>query len=448
MFSLFCWDRPTKSLTIPEIVYRLNVSNFRNNPTQSQCGSDPPDFSSAGYRSNVNEQAWIAYLQVQSQMHGKLLGLSGGFAYFCSMHAQTAIRWTLLVSLLLSFGDPVSVGAVPTDSVNAVIDRLALEYIRKPNTHALAIGVLDDRNSAQYFYGHVTTDDRKLPDESTVFEIGALTETFTAAIFASMILSGQVDPDAPITVYLPDSVANNAALRGITLKNLANYTSGLPHTDSLRDGDYSKEGLLSFLKNYNPISGAAEAPETHAPGEIYRYSDLGYGVIGTILEEITHKTYQTLIDEYINSPLDLSLTTLPTQKDQDLISEHNPDGEPVIVQIPEALIGSKGLKSSLSDLLVYIQTHFKTPDTPIEQALAFTREFTFFDPPETDLALAWHLRLEGDNLVYFHRGQTSRSSCYIAFAPDRKRAVVLLSNAPENVESLGKNILNVLLNNP
>lgn len=328
-----------------------------------------------------------------------------------------------------------------TRVVNDLVNLLALEYTRKPNTHALAIGILDNRNSARYFYGQVDREGKQLPDENTSFEIGPVTTTFTATLLASLSLNGAVDPDTPVTIYLPDSVTANPALRGITLKNLANHSSGLPRLPDNLDtaafgadpaGSYGVEKMFRFLMDFDGGT---------VPGEAYAYSDLGFGLLGVILSEITGKTYGELIEEYISAPLALTGTTDSPQGEEDAVDDRD-EKRPLTA---DAFAGAMGLKSNLIDMFAYIKTHFASPDTDIEHALAYTRQFTFFDPPETDIGLGWHMRLNGDNLVYQHQGQTLDSSTFVAFAPDRKKAVIILSNAPESVESMGNKILEALL---
>lgn len=332
--------------------------------------------------------------------------------------------------------------------VDDLIDRLASEYVRKPNTRALAIGILNNRNSTRFFYGQVAAEDARLPDENTLFGIGPVGTTFTATLLAALSMEGIVDPEVSIVTYLPDSVAANDALKPITLTNLANHSSGLPdrlegfsaNIEDTEDSHVRPAAILyDFLHKYEPEK---------LPGETFRYSTLGFELIAVILSEITGKTYAELIDEYVTTPLSLTHTTNLLGEDHDLIPEHNQFG----AEIPRGdtsgmLMGVGTLKSSLTDMLTYIRTHFESPDTDIEHALALTRQFTFFDPPVTDIGLAWSIHLRGDNLVYLNHGEGVGSSSYVAFAPDKKIALIILSNALEPVDLLGNEILEALLSN-
>ena len=55
------------------------------------------------------------------------------------------------------------------------------------------------------------------------------------------------------------------------------------------------------------------------------------------------------------------------------------------------------------------------------------------------------MNLVGGELIYWHNGGTFGSSSYMAFSPDRKIAVVVLSNTAEPVDGVGLAIVNAML---
>ena len=86
-----------------------------------------------------------------------------------------------------------------------------------------------------------------------------------------------------ITKYLPDSVANNEDLKGITLEMLSNHTSGLPrmpenafNETTIKDNPYKNYDinmLYAYLKNFKRTSALGS----------YDYSNLGAALLGVIL---------------------------------------------------------------------------------------------------------------------------------------------------------------------
>ncbi|MFB2120262.1 serine hydrolase domain-containing protein [Parapedobacter sp. 2B3] len=335
-----------------------------------------------------------------------------------------------------------------TSKLDGYIDSIALSYSRKGHTHALAIGVVNDGKTSSYYYGETEKGNKQLPDENTLFEIGSISKTFTATLLAYLVQTGQLNLDDPITDYLPDSVATNPDLQQITLKHLANHTSGLPRMPANIDATaashpldpykgYTQAALYGFLATYKA---------TTPPDDSYVYSNLGYGLLGDILSTVYGKPYNEMVQEIICHPLGLKNTTeFPAPDSQYVAKVYNKDGKETPLWTFDAFTAHGSLKSTVKDLLTYAKAHFKMPETDLEHALAGTRQFTFFNPPDTDIGLAWHMNLMGDELIYWHNGGTFGSSSYMAFSPDRKMAVIVLSNTAEPVDSVGSAILNSIL---
>ena len=352
-------------------------------------------------------------------------------------------------------GDPVpekkevlASSSVATSKLDFYIDSIALAYSRKGHTHALAIGVVHEGKTSSYYYGETENGNKRLPDENTLFEIGSISKTFTATLLAYLAQTQQLSLDDPITHYLPDSIAANPDLQRITLKQLANHTSGLPRMPANIDAtaaphplnpykDYTQADLYNFLASYQA---------TTPPDSIYLYSNLGYGLLGDILSTVYGKPYHEMVQEIICQPLGLKNTTeFPDPDSQYVAKVYNKEGQETPVWTFDAFAAHGSLKSTVKDLLSYAKTHFKMPETDLEHALARTRQFTYFNPPDTDIGLAWHMNLMGDELIYWHNGATFGSSSYMAFSPDRKMAVVVLSNTAEPIDSVGVSILNSIL---
>ena len=329
-----------------------------------------------------------------------------------------------------------------------LVDSLALGYTRKGNTHALAIGVINAGKTSSYYYGETAKGNRQLPDENTLFEIGSISKTFTATLLAYLVETQQVTLDDTITKYLPDSVAANIDLQRITLRQLANHTSGLPRlpinlalTSASNPSDpysgYTKEHLYTFLSTYKA---------TTPPDSIYDYSNLAYGLLGDILSDIYGKTYDEMVREIICQPLGLKNTTEhPDTDSQYVATVYNEKGQQTSHWTFDTFTAHGSLKSTIPDILNYAKSHFKMPEKDLENALALTRQFTYFDPPDTDIGLGWHMNVIGGELVYWHNGGTGGSRSYMAFSPDKRVAVVVLSNTAESVDPIGIAIMNRIL---
>ena len=115
-----------------------------------------------------------------------------------------------------------------------------------------------------------------------------------------------------ITQFLPDSLTKNKAIAHIQLLHLLNHTSGLPRLpenigipqDRLQPyANYDKEQLYYYLSKTEPNTFGRIA-----------YSNLGVGLAGVIAENISGKSYEQLLSEYINKPFQLKHTGIQSAK--------------------------------------------------------------------------------------------------------------------------------------
>ena len=112
--------------------------------------------------------------------------------------------------------------------------------------------------------------------------------------------------------------------------DLATYTSGLPRMPSNfapKDWanpyiDYAPERLYDYLSNHKLA---------HRPGQHYEYANLGFGLLGHILELRAGKSYEELVVSRICAPLGMDDTriTLSDSMRQRLARGHNAALAPV-----------------------------------------------------------------------------------------------------------------------
>lgn len=333
-------------------------------------------------------------------------------------------------------------------TIDDLVDSLALQYTLLPNTSGLAVGVFNQGKTSYYYYGETTKGNKELPGQETLFEIGSISKTFTATLLAHMSLQDSVKLDDPIIKYLPDSIAQNTNLKGITFRNLATHTSGLPRLPSnLTPADsldpyknYDRKALLSYLKKYE---------QHHKPDSIYEYSNLGYGLLGELLADKMKTSYNELIKDVISGPLNLpSLSEFPDGENlKSFVPTYNKKGELTPHWHFLALSAAGSLKITAPDLLKYAEANINAPNTTLGKAITLTHKPSWLLSEIEDLGLAWHITIDDFQELFWHNGGTFGSSSFIAFVPEKKVAVVILSNAAQSVDDLGLAIIKKLMGN-
>jgi len=324
-------------------------------------------------------------------------------------------------------------------------DDLIQAYLEDERTHALSIGIIQDSQFSYQHYGHISGTGSASPDNGTIYEIGSITKTFTAAVLAGMVREGKVQYDDRIAQYLPEGVVNWPDSLRITLLELATHTSGLPRLPdnmkwdvllNLRNpySNYQEEDLFDFLREYQPKPPAKR--ET-------AYSNLGYGLLGQLLARVEGVGYETLVSRYVLQPLDMHSTAIELSEDQQsrFAPGYNPRGYANPAWDLPGLAGAGALRSTTPDMLHFLQANMEkhTPFPITHQPRAEMDE-------NMQVGLAWiieTLPASGREIIW-HNGGTGGFRSFVGMDKEKQIGVVVLSNTALSVDEIGKGLLTLL----
>lgn len=351
----------------------------------------------------------------------------------------------LLFSLTLALAVPGSAVAqqyFPDDEDLEVMLRYLVEDGETPG---IVLGLLEADGSTRVLsYGTGGEGARPLGPRS-VFEIGSITKTFTAALLADMVRRGEMSLGDPVAEYLPEGVTMPGwEGREITLRDLSTHHSGLPRMPDNFDpadpenpyADYTAEQLYDFLATHELRRG---------PGSEYEYSNLAVGLLGHVLQRATGQSYEALVRERILDPLGMDMTGIT--RDGDLAAwmtvGHNGAGDPVPYWdvSTTAFAGAGALRSNAEDMLTYIAAQLGPPDTEIERAMRATHEIQVDREGEAAAALGWGVSEFDGRRILRHGGGTAGYSTMVGFDPDLGVGVVMLANTGDFDDDIASDFL-------
>ncbi|XVU21554.1 serine hydrolase domain-containing protein [Actinoplanes sp. CA-054009] len=294
------------------------------------------------------------------------------------------------------------------------------------------VGVISGDSSEIRSAGRAATGD--------VFEIGSITKVFTALALARLTVDGTVALDEPLADLLPAGadVPTRDGVQ-ITLQHLATHTAGLPR---LPTGMLKR--LLLHPNDPDPyarcttdmlLAALARTRLSAAPGRRFRYSNFGAGLLGLALARRAGLTYTQLVLE----------TGFPQPDPALLIQGHTRRGRATPPWHLADLAGAGALHSTAADLLAFLRRQLDHPDDP---AIHLTRSVKHQINPFTWVHLGWmgrqlHPRLGGHTQLW-HNGGTSGFTSFAGFDPDRRTAVVLLSNTQRLMDKEAGDLLRAL----
>lgn len=313
------------------------------------------------------------------------------------------------------------------------VDTAMHAYVVDNRSVGLSVGILRNDSLFVYGYGETAKNNGRIPDGHTLYEIGSVTKTFTAALLADAVRRGTVRLGDPVSRYLPDSLPPlRSGGKDVTLAMLANHTSGLARMATNWDvgsaftvsdpyATYDERALLAYLTK--PIFA-------HKPGTTYEYSNLATGLLGTILVWRAGKPYEQLIADVITQPLrlnDTKITSSATDPER-LALGYDATGLVAPVWTFRALVGAGGLRSTANDLLRYLQANVGRGPTELAKTLQMTHQQTFANEDSVRaVGLGWNI--VNRTGWWWHNGGTGGFRSFVGFNPTRKTAIVLLANS-------------------
>jgi D-alanyl-D-alanine carboxypeptidase len=186
---------------------------------------------------------------------------------------------------------------------------------------------------------------------STHWRWASVTKQIVAVLVIQEVGKGTIALDQPVSKYLPQFASANAAK--ITVRQLLRHQSGLPNPDDTAVDAQSIAAyyLPSYQGNRDPLTGYCAGQVKGEAGGNWSYNNCDYIVAGALLESVTGKSWQTLVQERIAKPL--GLKSLRASPSKGLIRGGTVGGK-LEPQIDIAAFGAAGaLQGSADDLLAF-----------------------------------------------------------------------------------------------
>lgn len=325
----------------------------------------------------------------------------------------------LLIALVSDAQDIANNNPIRT-RLDSAIHTGALIYMKDSARVGLSIGIVLHGKYFTYHYGEVERNSKLLPTSQSLYEIGSMTKTFTGLLVAHAITEGKIKLNDDVRKYLPGSFPNLQYPKGDPVKigYLLAHTSQLPNSFvRAADGALADTAFLRQL--------ASIKPDTLRPFT-YRYSNLGYQLLGFLLENVYGETYQQLLERFITKPLGMRATTVTMNPQQQkyMVKGYNAVGQempPIHPSFPAA--GS--IKSTISDMLKYMHYQLEGKDA----ALKMTHRVLYGNIDEGATCFQWAAGKTWNWDFYLRAdGGTAGFRTFYTLYPDYDLGIVLLSN--------------------
>ncbi|SDT61391.1 serine hydrolase domain-containing protein [Actinoplanes derwentensis] len=175
------------------------------------------------------------------------------------------------------------------------IDEITARAQAEGRVPSIALGVVRDR-AVLHFAGAGV---QPRPDPKTQYRIGSITKTITATLVMQLRDEGFLTLDDQLHRHLPGTPVG-----GVTLRQLLGHVSGLQREPDGPWWERTTGGSVGDL-----LAGLTPEKLSGSPNRRFRYSNLGYGLLGAVLERVTGQGWTELAGKRVLDPLGMKRTT-------------------------------------------------------------------------------------------------------------------------------------------
>src|SRR5215831_11984926 len=154
----------------------------------------------------------------------------------------------------------------------------------------------------EHAFGKSDIESQQAATVNTPYFIASISKTITATALMALVAHKKMDLDRPVNTYLRNAKITSPMwdVSQVTLRRLANHTAGLAtyaHGCPV-DSSTCDSSPVNAIRRY----GVA----VWKPGEMFDYSNLGYGVLGEVVAETSGDSLDAALRRLVFQPLGMS----------------------------------------------------------------------------------------------------------------------------------------------
>ncbi|PZD97036.1 hypothetical protein DNH61_04755 [Paenibacillus sambharensis] len=281
-------------------------------------------------------------------------------------------------------------------------------YLKKQRFTGVALIARNGETMLEKGYG--PADSRRMNDKDTLTRIASISKQFTAAAVMKLYEEGALQLNEPLSSFIPDFPRGEE----ITVHMLLAHTAGLP-SDIPRTAEAALEDTVAAIKKMKLVS---------VPGTTFRYSNPGYVLLASIIEQRSGMSYGDYLRRYFFEPVGMTRTgeaspDTPTNAGYVLEGGRLQERGYYISQS-----GTGSLYSTASDLLKWNQALFGGKVLSKDSVTRIFEEF----PERGNSYYGWEIREMDGRTIYSTTGGGAGYTTLFSVEPATDTVLILLSN--------------------
>lgn len=371
------------------------------------------------------------------------------------------MKTSILTVLLLIITNSIC-AQVSNNKLNGIDDDI-MTLMDTYKAVGLSISVVHN-NQVIYSKGFGYRDlENKLPvNENTVFPIASCSKAFTASLLGILDFQEKISLKDKPSLHIPKLQFYNSEMDNlITIEDLLSHKSGLGDLNGTLVL-FPEKDILDVVEKLKHLKPEGKAKDS------WIYSNMGYTLAGSIVEQVTGITWEKNIENSIFNPLDMvnSYTDLASMKKTNNFSFGYGISEgkikKVLYEDYHNYKPAGGIRSSSKDMANWMIAWLNNGRFNEEQVLPedFVPKATSIQnirPNENEKSVflfgdgfGWRMESQGGNYKVYHGGNTSGFSSLVLTYPFEGLGITILTNQTNSILPyiIGDIVKNRMLNLP
>ena len=244
--------------------------------------------------------------------------------------------------------------AITKESMQDFLDTYFSANMDKYHVHGVAVSVVKGKEELLHAEYGVSDKEKNIPVEAdkTLFPACSVSKLFTATAIMQLEEEGKLDLNEDITNYVGDIKISNPLQETITCRELLTHTGGLDEQSELNGSTLQMDNIKSqkdYFKTHIPTV-------IRKPGTMSCYSNMGYNLLGYIVEQQSGETYENYVTEHLLNPLQMTSASVRIPQGT-MATGYEYNGEDYEKQpfAYQYTSGSSGIIASVTDMENYME---------------------------------------------------------------------------------------------
>lgn len=276
-------------------------------------------------------------------------------------------------------------------------------------------------------YGELVAGTGIAVEEDSAFPLGSLTKPFTATLAMMLAAAGDAELDSPLTQFLPE--LSGTAGEWLSLRQLLSHCSGLA-------SGIDETAVQTSDRRRWVMQHCRKADLVHPPGAVFSYSNIGYLLVGLLVELVTGMDWREAIGSVLLRPMGiLPAFTVGVGSPARTVAAGHTDSDgsrrvQVLQSLSELEAPNGALAASAVDLVTFAASCLAEPGLMKEMLSDQLADIAVGSFGMADSwGLGWAIYRTGGTTWYGHDGNADGTSCHLRVEPETGTSIALTTNA-------------------